>query len=109
MAGKEDERGREVSVSERNVGCGGGSERGGDSRDDFECDSGLTKRLNFFAPTAKDEGISSFETDHLQARGGERDQKRVDLFLGNAFAAATFADVVGERGGGDEGENPGAD
>ena len=57
---------------------------------DFEVNTGVSERLGFFAAAPEHERITAFEPDDFMTRARVCDENAVDLFLGDAMAAAPF-------------------
>src|SRR5450631_844186 len=91
MAGQYDQRGRYLTVSQRDFRGGGGCEGCGHAGNNFEVDASLSQRLNLFSGAAEQKRISTFQADNLQAKQRKLAEQRIDIFLKRALFSAPLA------------------
>src|SRR6185312_2311501 len=94
MVGNKNEGGRCVTMRQRNLRCGGGTESSRDSGNNLKFDAGVAQGFHLFAGAPEDERIAAFQADDLAVQQRVIHQQGIDLLLGNSLASATLADIL---------------
>jgi hypothetical protein len=93
VTGRKADTGGAAAIREGSLQRGSRSEGCGDAGNYLEGDASGTERVHFLTSTAKDERVAGFEANDGETATGIVDHHGVDLFLGNVFVSAAFADV----------------
>ena len=80
-------------MRQRKHGFGSGTERGGDTRNDFDREPGGAHCLDFLTAAPENEGIAPFQAHDNRASFDVGNDQGIDAILGDGVAVALLGDI----------------